>query len=54
MMTMAGMRPGLKAGGSAAWAFSPPPLTLRLDSRYSNRVPAAVEQPVLYTSPFKR
>ena len=34
--------------------FSPSPLKLRFDRIYSKRVPVAVEQPVLYTSPFRR
>jgi len=45
---------GLKAGVSSACVFSPPPFKLRFDASYSKRVPVAVEQPVLYTSPFRR
>ena len=45
---------GLQAGVSSAWVCSAPPLTLRSDGSYSKRVPVAVEQPVLYTSPFRR
>ena len=51
----AGEGGGLKAGvSSCAWVVSPPPLMLRFDGSYSKRVPVAVEQPVLYTSPFRR
>lgn len=63
----AGTSPGLRIGGRRR-EFSPAkqlqalrlrlqrsaPLTLRFDGSYSKRVPVAVEQPVLYTSPFKR
>jgi hypothetical protein len=45
---------GLQAGVSSACVFSAPPLTLRFAENYSKRVPVAVEQPVLYTSPFRR
>lgn len=44
----------LHAGESSACVFSAPPLTLRFDGSYSKRVPVVVEQPVLYTSPFRR
>ena len=41
---------------SSAWAFSlqPSALEVPFDGSYSKRVPVAVEQPVLYTSPFRR
>lgn len=50
----AGEGGALQAVVSSAWVFSAPPLTLRFDGSYSKRVPVAVEQPVLYSSPLRR
>jgi len=38
---------------ASAWIFSLPPFG-SVRSSYSKRVPVAVEQPLLYTSPFNR
>jgi len=43
-----------QAGASSAWVFGDAPLKLLFDGSYSKRLPIAVEQPVLYTSPFRR
>jgi hypothetical protein len=37
-----------------AWVVPRSALDAPFDGRYSKRVPIAVEQPVLYTSPFRR